>query len=235
MKKVLISLAALCLMVALPAQAQIKFGIKAGANISSLSGDKNAMIDEIKNAANYHAGLLVQYNIGNFAIQPEVLLSTQGAELVNDGTSEALNFYSAVTGESVPNTFTLKTTYLEVPVNLQYGINVGGMARVYVQAGPYASLLLADEMEGTESFYEKYKEYAGELSQDGGIAQFVNKFDYGVGVGAGIEVLFMQLSVKYDFSLAEFQEITSKIGNVDMNLMSGLKNRNLNISLAFMF
>ncbi len=233
MKKVLFAALAVCLLAAQPIQAQLRFGIKGGANITSLSADKNAMINEIKNAANYQVGALVQIGFGNFAIQPELIFTTKGAELVNDGANDALNLYGNLTGKDVPNTFTLSTSYLELPINLQYGFKLGSLARVYVQAGPYASLLLADEMKGFESFYAEYKETVAEISD--GSADFVNKLDFGVGVGAGIEVLFLQLAVKYDFSLTEFKEITSKIGNADLNIMSGMQNRNLSISLGILF
>ncbi|MDD4431072.1 MAG: hypothetical protein PHF61_06685, partial [Bacteroidales bacterium] len=67
--------------------------------------------------------------------------------------------------------------------------------------------------------------------------QPLNSFDYGIGLGAGVEVLFLQLSVKYDFSLNEFKEVPALGGLLDdVNpLFSSLKHRNLSISLAFLF
>jgi hypothetical protein len=48
-------------------------------------------------------------------------------------------------------------------------------------------------------------------------------------------VLFLQLSVKYDFSLNEFKEVAGTILDDVNPLFSSLKHRNLSISLAFLF
>ncbi|MDD4361896.1 MAG: outer membrane beta-barrel protein, partial [Bacteroidales bacterium] len=146
--------------------------------------------------------------------------------------SAALNALSGLMGEPIPNSLHLKTTYLEVPLNIQAGIGLGSLARVYGQVSPYLSYLIADDIDGAEDFYAAYKDFLSDY--DG---QPLNSFDYGIGLGAGVEVLFLQLSVKYDFSLNEFKEVPALGGLLDdVNpLFSSLKHRNLSISLAFLF
>ena len=230
MKKIASILMVLSLLAAVPAQAQLKFGVKAGANIASMSGhSSDDLLNSVKNAASYQAGVLMQVGFGKFAIQPELIYSVKGASLSNNGSNSVLNAYGALTGNTVPNSLELQSSYLELPINLQYGFSLGSLARVYVQAGPYASYLVADKLKSDDNgFYDAYKQTLEELGGDP-----LNKLDYGVGVGAGVEVLFLQLAVKYDFGLAEMKEVTA--AGADVNLFSGLKNRNLSISLGFLF
>ncbi|MDD3431337.1 MAG: porin family protein [Bacteroidales bacterium] len=215
--------------------AQLKLGVKAGANISNLSGyTSQDLINDVKGANSYQFGILAKVKLGDFiCLQPEVLLSMKGAELANDQSSAALNALSGLMGgEPIPNSLHLKTTYLEVPLNIQAGIGLGSLARVYGQVSPYLSYLIADDIDGAEDFYAAYKDFLSDY--DG---QPLNSFDYGIGLGAGVEVLFLQLSVKYDFSLNEFKEVPALGGLLDdVNpLFSSLKHRNLSISLAFLF
>ncbi|HOD27202.1 MAG TPA: porin family protein [Bacteroidales bacterium] len=214
--------------------AQLKLGVKAGVNISNLSGyTSQDLINDVKGANSYQFGILAKVKLGNFfSLQPEVLLSMKGAELTNDQSNAALNTLSTLMGETIPNSLHLKTTYLEVPLNIQAGIGLGSLARVYGQVSPYLSYLISDDVDGAEDFYAAYKNF---MSERGDGAQPLNSFDYGIGLGAGVEVLFLQLSVKYDFSLNEFKEVAGTILDDVNPLFSSLKHRNLSISLAFLF
>jgi hypothetical protein len=214
--------------------AQLKLGVKAGANISSLSGyTPEDLINDVKGAASYQFGVLAKVNLGDFfSLQPEVLLSMKGAELTNDQSDAALGTLSTMMGKPIPNSMQLKTTYLEVPLNIQAGVGLGSLFRVYGQVSPYLSYLISDDVDGAEDFYAAYKNF---MSERGDGAQPLNSFDYGIGLGAGVEVLFLQLSVKYDFSLNEFKEVAGTILDDVNPLFSSLKHRNLSISLAFLF
>lgn len=213
--------------------AQLKLGIKAGANISNLSGfTSQDLINDVKSANSYQFGVLAKIKLGNiFSLQPEVLLSMKGAELTNDQSNAALTTLSDALNKPIPNSLHLKTTYLEVPLNIQAGLSLGSLARVYGQLSPYLSYLIADDVDGAEDFYAAYKDFLS--NYDG--AKPLNSFDYGIGLGAGVELLFLQLSVKYDFSLNEFKEVAGDLLDDVNPLFSSLRQRNLSISLAFLF
>lgn len=233
MKKTVIVLAMAILFQGI-AFAQLKLGVKAGANISNLSGyTSQDLINDIKGATSYQFGVLAKVKLGDFVcLQPEVLLSMKGAELTNDQSNAALNLLSDAMDRDIPNSLHLKTTYLEVPLNIQAGVGLGSLARVYGQVSPYLSYLISDDVDGAEDFYAAYKNF---MSERGDGAQPLNSFDYGIGIGAGVELLFLQLSVKYDFSLNEFKEVAGTVLKDVNPLFSSLKNRNLSISLAILF
>ncbi len=130
----------------------------------------------------------------------------KGAELTNDQSDAALGTLSTMMGKPIPNSMQLKTTYLEVPLNIQAGVGLGSLFRVYGQVSPYLSYLISDKIDGAEDFYDAYKDFLS--NYDG---KPLNSFDYGIGFGAGVEVLFLQLAVKYDFGLSEFKEVAGTI------------------------
>ena len=119
MKKIL--LAAL-LFVSVSGFAQkFQLGIKAGANISNFTG---GTYQDVKHDAlvGFYGGAFVGFYLGNhFSIQPEVLLSTQGAKFEDVNTHEKQDF---------------KLTYLNIPVVAKYEFNGG----FYLETGPQAGI-----------------------------------------------------------------------------------------------
>src|SRR3982751_3951003 len=83
--------------------AQVQFGIKAGANISNFNGGD---FDAVKKKAliGFHGGAYLNFPLANLSIQPELMVSTQGAKL------------DSISGGSA----SWKVTYVTLPVVLQY-------------------------------------------------------------------------------------------------------------------
>lgn len=122
MKKVtLITLALLIVTNAIVAQQKtVQFGVKGGVNFSTL---KDEFGKDNDHRTGYHAGLLAHIPIGNnFAFQPEVVYSTQGAELAN-GRKHYLD-------------------YISLPLMAQYTIK----DRFRIQTGPQVSYLTKSEV-----------------------------------------------------------------------------------------
>jgi hypothetical protein len=110
-----------------------QFGPKAGVNIANFqNGDyKNNTL------VGFHLGGFLSFAAGkNFAIQPEVLFSTQGAK-IDDATNPHKEF---------------KANYLNIPVLVQLRTNGG----LYLETGPQAGLLLTAKTDD-ESVKDLYK------------------------------------------------------------------------------
>lgn len=206
----MVVLAAALFMLAGISNAQLKLGVKTGVNLSSFSTESN-ILNEIKGATNYQFGILLQARVLGFSIQPEVLYSVKGGQLSNvtlDGIVDGTQF-------------DFESQNVEVPVNLQFGFGAGS-ARVFVQGGPYVSMMTGALINSCKHTYAKVNDYF----------EF-NKMDYGVGLGAGVELLGFQLALKYDFGLNNVGK-DQKYLTLE-NPFYDLKNRNLNISLAYLF
>jgi len=118
MKKTKILLVAL-LLVSMSGFAQkFQFGVKAGANFSNFNGTFEDVTT--KTLVGFHAGAFTSFFIGNhFAIQPEVLISTQGAKIESAGEKQDF-----------------KLTYLTIPVMAKFEFNGG----FYLETGPEAGI-----------------------------------------------------------------------------------------------
>jgi len=208
MKKILLSAVAIFLFVGV-SNAQFRFGIKAGATMNDFSTE-SSVIDNVKGATNYQFGLLFQARAKGFAIQPEILYSVRSAELDNVSL-----------GTLIDGNIDYKTQNIDVPVNLQLGFG-SRFARIFVQAGPWVSFQTSALINQSKEHYDTLNEFLD-----------FNEVKYGVGVGAGVELLNFQLAVKYDYAMntvgkdVEFEGLTSPFKD--------LKSRTLNISLAMLF
>lgn len=143
MKKILFAVAIL-LSFATYAQ-KFQLGAKAGVNISNFTGGD---FDAVKKKAlvGFHGGLFLRFSFLKFSIQPEMMISTQGAVI------------DSVSGGS----YDWKVTYATIPVMLQYKFSGG----LFVEAGPQVAFKISDNIED-ESIGEFAKNL--DLSVAGGL------------------------------------------------------------------
>lgn len=106
-----------------------QLGLKAGANISNFTGGD---FDAVKKKAlvGFHGGLFLRFKFASFGLQPEILVSTQGAKI------DSL---------SAGGTSDWKVTYINVPVMAQLYLNGG----FYLEAGPQVGFKLTDDFGST--------------------------------------------------------------------------------------
>ncbi len=122
-KSILAAIMLFSITTAIQAQS-IRFGIKGGVNFANQNGDEVPNFTEKEAITNYHAGLVAEVKlIDRFAIQPELLYSTQGA-----------------TYKNAVEEFKNELGYLSIPV----------LAKIYLskslslELGPQASFLLSE-------------------------------------------------------------------------------------------
>jgi len=154
MKKLLV-IPAILLSLGLFAQ-KFQLGLKGGVNISNFSGGEFRNIDK-KALVGFHGGGFVSFLLGdNFAIQPEVLFSSQGAKLKGAGSEE--NF---------------KVSYLNIPLLAKYRFNGG----FYLEAGPQVGFKLNESVPNNtiNSFAKNL-----DLSIDAGLG-FHSRSGFGIG------------------------------------------------------
>lgn len=135
MKK--ISLVAFFLMAAFAMQAQVPgIGLKGGLNLASWSNNGSSV--NYQNRVGFNAGLFANFNVSpNFAVQPEVVYSSQGTKY-NPGNQE----------------HNLQMNYINIPVMLQAKVGGG----LYAQAGPQVGFLMdvKDKVQDIETgFFSK--------------------------------------------------------------------------------
>lgn len=203
MKKILLLVTAFLL---LSVQGFSQFGIKGGLNFNSF-GDVNLGKDAnyktvFEKRTGYHIGLLYRVKVPliGLAIQPELLYSKT---LTNVSISDKSS--NSTSGN-------MKMTYLQLPVALQWGIDLM-LFRPFIQAVPYVGYSFA------RSNSLKNLEWD------------VNKFRYGVGLGAGLDIWKLQISGKYSWDLGKATDFKWQ----GVKTFEGGKSKGFELSLAILF
>ena len=177
MKKFFVIAASLLL--AVSAHAQI--GVVAG--ITSSRNDLKEAYADVKNATSYHVGLTYKLDLGLIVVQPSILYNVKGAKVEN-----AIN--KATEGALTVGDFEYKTGSIEIPVQLQAGINLG-IARVYGLVEPFVGYQITNNAQ-----------YINGNKIDVKWDEVKNKLEWGVGIGAGVELIqHVQVSFRYFWNL----------------------------------
>ncbi|MDR0230219.1 MAG: PorT family protein [Flavobacteriaceae bacterium] len=201
MKKIVLSVLAIGAF-AFTANAQtpdIKLGAKAGVNFSNLSN-----FDDSKMKTGFHVGALAEIFINEkFAIQPELLYSTQGVK------GKSGSGISGLFGQKVDAT--LKLDYINIPIMAKYYVMDG----LSVHAGPQVGFLVKGEME--------LKSGGDKATKD--IKDQCNSVDFGLNFGAGYELpMGVFFDARYNLGLTKvLKDSNESVKNGVFQLSVGYK------------
>lgn len=190
--------------------AQVKFGVKAGLNLSNVTDkDKfgnNSAYYSMKTG--FHLGVTAEFPVSEFfSFEPGLLYSTKGY-IYKDLDYKATN----------------SVNYLEIPMNAIYKINLGG-AKLLVSAGPYVGYALSGKHKGTEKGYD----FDNSIKIGNSDTDDMKALDYGLNIGAGVEIKQMTIGVQYGFGLAniatyhDIKAYGSKISGKGIGISVGYK------------
>lgn len=139
----------------------VRFGIKAGMNVSSLS--KNETLEDQGSKIGFNAGVFANIPVAeSFSIQPEVLYSQYG---------DKYDYVVAGNRYSYAN----HLDYVTVPVMFQYNF----IPNLYVEAGPEFGFMVSAKNKA------KNETNNDVLAESGNYKDNFNTFNVGIGLGAG--------------------------------------------------
>ena len=175
MKKLIVIVASLLLAVSAHAQ----LGVVAG--ITSSKTDVKSAKEDVKNISLYHVGLTYKLDLGLLAIQPSILYNMKGSKF--EGIA------SKITEGTLIDNFEYKTGYVEIPVQVQAGVDLG-LARVYGFVEPFVGYAISNQVAFSQGEPKKVWD------------NVKSKMEYGVGLGAGVELIkHVQVSLKYFWNM----------------------------------
>ena len=184
MKKLLLSIALFCAILTANAQ-EVKFGLKAGLNLSSLAGDdleapaKSSGIEvDQQLTPNFFAGGFAHIGLSDkFAVQPELLFSMQGAKF---------DVKDPISGDDFETNFQL--SYLNVPVLAKFY----PIENLSIQAGPQIGFLLSAKDKSSGSSTEDIKDSTESIDFSGafGVGYEFNQFNVGARYTIGFTEVF---------------------------------------------
>ncbi len=196
MKKLLVL--AIAAFIALPAMAQLDFGLKAGVSSTSItmdeiktvsSGAQQYTIEKLE-GMNYgfHAGLFVRLKVLMLFVQPELLFSTRTNEY------KVTNVLSSEVDE-------VKQKFSKIDVPVMVGIKLGP-ARI--NAGPVGSFLINTP---------------DQLVDDPDLEAIYGKMTFGYQAGVGVDILNkLTVDLRYEGSLKKYQTKIENVAGTSVNL-----------------
>ena len=125
MKK-LFTMVVLLATMAVAAQAQLKFGVKGGLNLTSMKFDKDVV--DPSNQAGFFIGPTIKFTLPvvGLGIDASALYDQRSAKLADE---------------------TVKQQSIQVPINLRYGFGLGSTASIYIFAGPQFGFAIGDKVQ----------------------------------------------------------------------------------------
>ena len=211
MKKALLLFALVAISaVSINAQDNLKWGVVAGMNVSKYT------ITGFDSRIGFHAGVKAELGLSQDAngsgayMDFAALLTLKGAK-IDGGSLASIKF---------------NPYYLEVPVRVGYKYAVNDDFSLFGSVGPYMAVGLFGKaklkVDGDIADIAELGDNS--MSEDIFGDDGLKRFDFGLGLKAGVEFnKKYQVAISYDFGLVEVAK--------DL----GMKNRNLMISLGYMF
>lgn len=209
MKKVL-TLIVMAVAFAMPSQAQTKFGIQAGLNLTNIS-DFSLSADGIENAIQSKAGFFVGPTV-KFTL-PIVGLGIDAAALYDQR-------------EAKTNGETLKSQSIQIPINVRYGFGLGSMAEIFAFAGPQFGFNIGSKNKTWKDYQNNAYDWTLKSSN----------FSANIGIGATI-LSKLQVKVNYNIALGKTGDIEVKDGtNAVWDVVTGKAKANAwQVSAAYFF
>lgn len=183
------------LMAAVPASAQLKFGVKGGLNIAKVKFDKS--IADSDNRAGFFIGPMAEFTLPIVGLGVDAALLYDQKEMELDGEKE-------------------KTKYINIPINLKYSIGTK-LAGVYLAAGPQFAFNVGgknifDEVRNGDTF--ELNNSILSLNVGGGV-KLLGKlqvgYNYNISLGNTGEMKSADLLEKVDIVESDFKYSTHQI------------------------
>ncbi len=163
------------------AQAQVKFGLKGGLNVTNMS--LNSEVFDADNQTGFFIGPTVKFTlpIVGLGIDASALYDQRDAKVkVEDD------------GSSVESK--IKNQSINIPINLRYGVGLGSTASLFLFAGPQFGFNVGDK---NQSLYKDVAQWRLKSST----------FSVNVGLGAML-LSHLQISANYNIACGKTGETT---------------------------
>ena len=173
--------AASMLFAASSAQAQVKFGLKGGLNVTNMS--LNSEVFDADNQTGFFIGPTVKFTL------PIVGLGIDASALYDQRDAKV-----KVEGDGASVESKIKNQSINIPINLRYGVGLGSTASLFLFAGPQFGFNVGDK---NQSLYKDAAQWRLKSST----------FSVNVGLGAML-LSHLQISANYNIACGKTGETT---------------------------
>lgn len=185
-KTILTAIVVATAMFASTAEAQVKFGVKGGLNVTKMSFSRDVV--DADNRTGFFIGPTVMFTL------PIVGIGVDVSGLYDQRSMDVNNVVYEDGNTTVTSKQTLKQHSFNVPINLRYGFGLGSLASLYLFAGPQFGFNVGDK---NQSIYNDAAEWRLKSS------------NFSVNLGAGLLLAsHLQLSANYNIACGKTGDVT---------------------------
>lgn len=215
MKKTLVAMI-LAVVVSLPSFAQIKFGIKGGFNMTSMSLDNGNLESIVSNKSGFFIGPTIK------ATLPIAGLGIDIAALYDQRKAKIKSTKEELTQKSI-----------QIPINLRYGLGLGDAATFFVFAGPQFDFNVGNKTDEAVT----QNNPGSWLSDNSYSGWSLKKRGVSANVGLGFLILnHLQLSANYNFAISKSGDVYNASEETGGTVKeSDIRNNAWQIATAYFF
>ncbi len=204
--------------------------VQGGVNFANITKSSAGETQDNNMLTTFNAGLMHRFNIVSvFAIETGILLDGRGSKSDRylNSSSRDDNYYKTK----------FNPLYLEIPLNAVIKLPIQDNMSVFINAGPYVAMGVAGKAKteakilGISSSSSKNIKFSKDdpttSAQEGAAYDKLKRFDYGLNLGAGVDLGAVLVKVNYGMG---FEKINSM--ETDNNKNDKNKYRTLSLSLG---
>lgn len=180
-----------------------QLGVKGGVDYTGMKAKDLLVGTNFKNYTGFNAGLAFRFNLPlGFEIQPELLYTQTGTKISTE-----------IAGATLESLY--KNGAIRVPINIQWGFTFIKILKPYVIVSPYVGASLVQTFSNVN------------LSTTEDLNEYLSRFQYGIGLGFGLNVWRFQASFKWNWDLgnqwkeslpANYSELKNNISGFEVSL-----------------
>ncbi|MFI3306442.1 MAG: porin family protein [Rikenellaceae bacterium] len=214
MKKIILSVAAICMMAVSTVSAQdFTYGVKVGLNLANLSGYETGDDEKNKSRLGFAVGVTGEYSLSDkMSVSAELLYSAQGDKITYEDSGDIDGYSYSEEGKEKYN-----LSYLNIPI--LYGYKV--MDKLTVKAGIQLGFLLsAKNVEKYECTFDGETE---KYDEEYDIKSGCNSIDFAIPVGVAYDLTEkIAVDLRYNIGMSSIYDGYTSKNNV-LQLSVGYK------------
>lgn len=198
---------AVAMLTAAPSQAQVKFGLKGGLNVTDMSLSSEVLNES--NKTGFFVGPTVKFTlpIVGLGIDASALYDQRDAKLKGEDDSENISLRS-----------------INIPINVRYTFGMSSLAAIYLAAGPQFGYNIGE------------KNVFSYVDDEGAEGFSLKKSNFSVNVGAGITLMSkLEIGATYNIACGKTGEFNAIDAAGKQIFSKGTRMNSWQVSAAYYF
>jgi hypothetical protein len=203
--------------------------VQGGVNLANITSTKSGQTEDNNNLTTFNAGILGRFGLSK-------VIDLESGLLLNGKGSKAQTYFTGNTDDNYVKT-KFNPLYLEVPLNVVLKFPLEKTTNIFVYGGPYAAMGIGgkskseSQLFGLKGSSESDIKFSNDnpltSQQEDAAYDKLKRFDFGLNVGAGVDLKKVLLKVNYGYGLTKINSTQSDNSADDKN-----KYRTLSLSLG---